>query len=129
MHSGGDQVRGSEICLIQSIEALSESGFNLVVLRRHGVLDEHIAGQVSRILDEPFPEIMFDGSHRSLPLIDYLQSAHRLFQLARSLKPAAIYCNTGLPCQLAVPVGRLLKIPVLCHFHHPASKRYFYFGW
>jgi len=37
-----------------------------------------------------------------------------------------IYCNGGLPCQLAVPAAKLLGIPVLCHFHHPAPKRYYY---
>ena len=46
--------------------------------------------------------------------------------LVKLHKPCVIYCNTGLPCQLAVPVGKILKIPVLCHFHHPAPKRYFY---
>ena len=126
LHSGEGQVRGSEICLIQAIKALSESDFDLVVLRKSRVLDESISEYVSSILDEPFPEIMFDGSYKSFPLIDYLRSSLRLFRLVKRLRPAVIYCNTGLPCQLAVPVGKLLNIPVLCHFHHPAPKRYFY---
>ena len=126
LHYGGDQLRGSEVCLIQSIEALSECGFDLVVLRKNNVLDEFISGSVCRILNEPFPEIMFDGSYKSFPIITYLRSSRRLFRLVKRLKPAVIYCNSGLPCQLAVPVGKLLNIPVLCHFHHPAPKRYFY---
>jgi len=126
LHYGDDQVRGSEVCLIQSIEALSERGFSLVVLRKDAVLDEYISGHVVSILDEPFPEIMFDGHDRRFPLIKYLQSSQRLFHLVKRLKPSVIYCNSGLPCQLAVPVGRLLNTPVMCHFHHPASKRYFY---
>ena len=126
LHYGGDQVRGSEVCLIHAIEALSESGFELVVLRKNRVLDDSITGFVSSIQQESFPEIMFDGSYKSFPIIAYLRSSRRLFRLVKQIKPAVIYCNSGLPCQLAVPVGKLLNIPVLCHFHHPAPKRYFY---
>jgi glycosyltransferase involved in cell wall biosynthesis len=126
LHRGGDQIRGSEVCLIETIEALFAAGYKIIVLRKDACIDQYISGQVETILDEAFPEIMLDGSHRSFPLVKYSQSLYRLYKLARLYKPSVVYCNTGLPCQLAVPVGRLLNIPVLCHFHHPASRRYFY---
>jgi len=126
LHFGGDQIRGSEVCLIHSIHALHADGYRIVVLRKDPRLDEHIAGQVDVILDEGFPEIMFDGSHRAFPLRKYLASLRRLHGIVRQYKPSVMLCNGGLPCQLAVPVGRILHTPVLCHFHHPAPKRYFY---
>ena len=126
LHFGGDQIRGSEVCLVHAIDALSENGYDVVVLRKDGCVDALISEKVSTIIGEPFPEIMFDGSYRSLPLIKYLKSLYRLYLLVKLHKPCVIYCNTGLPCQLAVPVGKIFKIPVLCHFHHPAPKRYFY---
>lgn len=127
LHFGGEQIRGSEVCMVHSIDALSENGFNIVALRKNNCLDALISEKVTTIIDEPFPEIMLDGSYRSFPLIQYLKSLYRLYQLVKLHKPCVIYCNTGLPCQLAVPVGKILKVPVLCHFHHPAPKRYFYF--
>ena len=127
LHFGGDQIRGSEVCLLHTIDALSENGFDVVVLRKNDCLDALISKKVNSIIDESFPEIMFDGSYRSFPLIQYLKSLYRLYQLVKLHKPCVFYCNTGLPCQLAVPVGKISKIPVLCHFHHPAPKRYFYF--
>ncbi|MGB7934971.1 MAG: glycosyltransferase family 4 protein, partial [Gammaproteobacteria bacterium] len=125
-HCGGDQIRGSEVCLIQAIEALSDRGFNIVLIRKNNCLDEVVAEHVSDILDESFPEIMFDGPHKSFPIFKYMHSVYRLFQLVKHYKPSVIYCNTGLPCQLAVPVGKLLNTPILCHFHHPVPKRYLY---
>jgi len=126
LHHGGDQIRGSEICLIHTIEALNSAGYKLIVLRNNACLDEYISGQVVSILDEAFPEIMFDVGHKSFPLRKYISSAYRLLRLVKQNKPMLIFCSGGLPCQLAVPVGRFLNTPILCHFHHPAPKRYFY---
>jgi len=69
---------------------------------------------------------MFDGGHRAFPLRKYRVSLRRLYGVVKQYRPSVILCNGGLPCQLAVPVGRMLDTPVLCHFHHPAPKRYFY---
>ena len=126
LHLGGAQIRGSEICLLHAIDAITENGYNIVVLRRNPCIDSRIADKVSTIIDEPFPEIMFDGPYRRFPILKYFKSLHRLLKLTNKYKPDVIYCNTGLPCQLAVPVGKIRNIPVLCHFHHPAPKRYFY---
>ncbi len=126
LHYGEDQFRGSEVCFVQTIDTLFENNFELVVVRKSTCIDEHISEKVETIIDEPFPEIMFDGSYRSFPIIKYFQSLYRLYKSVKLHNPCMIYCNSGLPCQIAVPIGKLLNIPVLCHFHHPASKRYFY---
>ena len=126
LHYGGDQVRGSEVCLIHTINALHADGYRIIVLRKNTCLDEHITEHVDAIFDEKFPEIMFDGAHRAFPLIKYIMSLRRLFLIIKQYKPSVILCNGGLPCQLAVPVASMLGTPVLCHFHHPAPKRYFY---
>lgn len=127
LHFGGDQIRGSEVCLLHAIDAITEKGYKVIVLRKSPCLDSLISEKVSAIIDEPFPEIMLDGSYRSFPLLKYFKSLHHLYKLTKKHNPCVIYCNTGLPCQLAVPVSKIRNIPVLCHFHHPAPKRYFYF--
>ncbi len=127
LHLGGAQIRGSEVCLLHAIDAIKEKGYNIIILRKDASLDSHIADKVSAIIDEPFPEIMFDGSYRSFPVIKYLKSLFRLFRLTKKYQPSVMYCNTGLPCQLAVPISKIRNIPILCHFHHPAPRRYFYF--
>ena len=127
LHYGAEQVRGSEICLIHTVTALHDSGYRVVLLRKSVCIDEHIVGHVDEILDEKFPEIMFDGGHRAFPLGRYFASVRRLIRIVREYKPSVILCNSGLPCQIAVPAGRKTGVPVLCHFHHPAPKRYFYF--
>lgn len=126
LHTGGEQIRGSEVCLIHSIEALKENNYDVIVLRKNNQLDEFIEANTSVIIDESFPEIMFDGPKKSFPIVKYVQSLYRLYRHVKKYKPFVIYCNTGLPCQLAVPVGKILNVPVLCHFHHPAPIRYFY---
>ena len=127
LHSGGNQIRGTEVCLMHAIDAIAENGFDIVILRKNDCIDSLISTKVSTIIDEPFPEIMLDGSYRSLPFIKYFKSLYRLYKLVKLYKPCVIYCSTGLPCQLTVPIGKIFNIPVLCHFHHPAPKRYFYF--
>lgn len=126
LHHGGNQIRGTEVCLIQTIEALAENGFRVIILRKDTCLDNLITKYVDSILDEPFPEIMFDGGHKTFPVKQYFSSSFRLFQLIRKKKPCMILCSGGLPCQLSLPIAKLLNIPLLCHFHHPAAKRYFY---
>ena len=126
LHYGGEQVRGSEICLIHTLAALHDNGYRVVLIRKNACVDKHIVGHVDEILDEEFPEIMFDGGHRTFPMGLYVASMRRLIRSIREYKPSVILCNSGLPCQIAVPAGRKTGVPVLCHFHHPAPKRYFY---
>lgn len=127
LHFGGNQIRGSEICLIHTIDALIEEGYRIILVRKDSSLDSAINNKVDTIIDEPFPEIMFDGLYRRFPAIKYLKSLFRLFRLSKKYSPCVMYCNTGLPCQIAIPISKLRNIPTLCHFHHPAPKRYFYF--
>ncbi len=130
LHCGDNGIRGSEICLIQTAKAFAEMHYQVVICRTNPIMDPFL-NQISHkpiLIDMHFPEIMIAGNgETSLPLISYFRSLKRLYAIVRQYKPALIYCNTGLPCQLAVPVGRLRRVPVLCHFHHPAIKRAYYF--
>jgi glycosyltransferase involved in cell wall biosynthesis len=73
-----------------------------------------------------FPELKLDGKETTLPVGSYARAVWRLRRLVRDLAPAFIYCSGGLPCQIAAPVARLQRIPLVCHFHHPAIKRDYY---
>lgn len=129
LHFGDMGIRGSEVCLIQSAMAFAESGYKVVICRNHPVMDTSLNQTVPRptLIDFQFPEIMISGwKNISLPILSYIRAMKRLYKIVNQYKPSLIYCNSGLPCQVAVPVGRICHVPVLCHFHHPATKRYYY---
>jgi glycosyltransferase involved in cell wall biosynthesis len=129
LHSGGSGgIRGTEACLVQSAKAFSAAGFRVVLCRKRPVVDRLLAQlePAPWLLDLDFPELMIGGGETSLPLRAYAQSFRRLGEIVREIRPDLIYCSGGLPCQLAVPVGKLQRVPVLCHFHHPAIRRAYY---
>ena len=130
LHHGGDGIRGTEICLIQSARALAGSGWRVVVCRNQPVMDVELATipVAPRVLPLEFPELRLDGKDTAFPLVAYVRAVRALRRLVLELRPDVIYCSGGLPCQTAVPVGRMMRIPVLCHFHHPAIRRE-YFLW
>jgi glycosyltransferase involved in cell wall biosynthesis len=80
-----------------------------------------------RVLPMEFPELKLDGNDTAFPLVAYGRALRQLRRLVTELRPALIYCSGGLPCQLAVPVARMARVPVVCHFHHPAIKRDYFF--
>ncbi|WP_310571334.1 glycosyltransferase family 4 protein [Gemmatimonas sp.] len=126
MHWGGSSLRGSERCLIESAKSLSKAGYSVVLMRNDPCLDDEVIPWVREIVPFEFPEFMLDGRYVSLPVVAYARAWRSLSSSIRRFKPAAIYVNGGRPCQLTVPLGRLHGIPVLCHLHHPANRRYLY---
>lgn len=131
LHRGGSGgIRGTEVCLVQSAKAFSAAGFRVVLCRNTPVVDHLLAGldPAPRLLDLDFPELMIGGGETSLPLRAYAHALRQLARIVKDVRPDLIYCSGGLPCQVAVPVARLRKVPVLCHFHHPAIRRA-YFLW
>lgn len=130
LHFGDNGIRGSETCLIQSAKAFTKNNYEVVICRNYPIMDA-LLNQIDPkpvLVDMQFPEIMIAGEKEtSLPILSYIRSLKRLNNIVRQYRPSLIYCNSGLPCQLAVPIGRLHRVPVLCHFHHPAIKRAYYF--
>jgi len=129
LHRGGPVVRGTEAALIRSAKAFAASGYRLVVCRRNDCIDSALAEICPRpeFVDFQFPELMIAGIREtSLPIGSYLKAFLALKALVKRQDPVLLYCSGGLPCQVAVPVARLENIPVLCHFHHPASRRAHY---
>lgn len=129
LHRGGAYVRGTEVVLIRSAKALVSAGFRLVICRNNPCIDSAMASMspLPELVDFQFPELMIAGmSETSLPIGSYVKAFFRLRDLVRRNDPVLLYCSGGLPCQLAVPVAHLAKLPVLCHFHHPAILRAHY---
>jgi glycosyltransferase involved in cell wall biosynthesis len=128
IHHGSDGMRGTEICLIQSARAFAQQGHRVVICRNYSAMDAELAtiDPTPELLPMEFPEIKLDGKETTFPLLTYGRALRRLDRLARQLRPRLIYCSGGLPCQTAVPVARMRRIPLLCHFHHPAIKRDYY---
>jgi len=129
LHRGGPVIRGTEAVLIRSAKAMAAAGYQLAICRRNDCIDVPLAAINPRpeFVDFQFPELMISGIREtSLPIGPYLEAFRKLRALVRRSNATLLYCSGGLPCQLAVPVARLAKIPVLCHFHHPAARRAHY---
>jgi glycosyltransferase involved in cell wall biosynthesis len=129
LHRGGAFVRGTEAVLIRSAHALAAAGFRLVIARRNNCIDSALSSisPTPEFVDFQFPELMISGIREtSLPIGSYVKAFSRLRDIVKHRNVVLLYCSGGLPCQLAVPVARLAKIPVLCHFHHPAMRRTHY---
>lgn len=129
LHRGGAFVRGTEAVLIRSAEALAAAGYRLVICRRNACIDAALTSIEPRpeFVDFQFPELMISGIREtSFPIASYIKAFRKLRELVRRTRATLLYCSGGLPCQLAVPVARLANIPVLCHFHHPATRRAHY---
>jgi glycosyltransferase involved in cell wall biosynthesis len=129
LHRGGGFVRGTEAVLIRSAKALAGAGYRLVICRRNACIDGPLAAIDPRpeFVDFQFPELMISGIREtSFPIGSYIAAFRKLRELVRRSGATLLYCSGGLPCQLAVPVAHLAKIPVLCHFHHPAARRAHY---
>ncbi|WP_425486257.1 glycosyltransferase family 4 protein [Gemmatimonas groenlandica] len=126
LHWGGSTLRGSERCLIESAKALRKAGYSVVLLRNDDCVDVEISPWVQEIVPFEFPEFMLDGRYISLPFVAFARAWRSLSRMVNSFQPAAIYSNGGRPCQLAVPLARKHRIPLVCHLHHPANRRYLY---
>lgn len=114
------------MCFIEAAKALVDAGYTVTVCRDRPVMDEALTSVVAEIEEFQCPEVMIDGWSTRMPVVQYSRAFRRLRRLVRRLRPAVIYANGGLPCQTAVPVGRSTGTPVLCHYHHPATTRYYY---
>lgn len=126
LHYGDNGIRGSEVCFIDSVKALRDAGYRTIVVRNQPAMDTFIQSDAFAIETLQYPELMLDGLRSELPIFRYLQALVSLRRIIARWQPDIIYANSGLPCQLAVPAGRVAKVPVLCHFHHPAIKRAYY---
>lgn len=127
MHNGGDQVRGSEICLLHTINSMLEANYQILLFRNNSIIDPILPkNDRLTLVDFNYDELMIDGAPISLPIMAYLSGLKKIFTFVQRYKPIGFFCNGGLPCQTAVVVGKLTNTPVMCHFHHPSSKRYFY---
>ncbi len=129
IHKGGSRIRGTEQCLLslfKNIRNLNDRQIEPILICTNEVLVKEVKKYDVKAFRFDLHEIMIDGKARVVPLIRYLRSMWALGKILKKERISLIYSNGGLPCQTAVPVARLLNIPVLCHFHHPASKIYYY---
>lgn len=127
IHKGGaGGIRGTEACVIGAIEALRQEGHQILFARNLPIIDHLIKDHVEKIVPIEIPELLVNGLRSQLPLIAYFKLLLLLAREMREFKPDLILASGGLPCQSAVPLGWLFRTHVLCHYHHPATKRYYY---
>jgi len=125
LHYGGDVFRGTEACLRDTIDALHDRGEEVAVVANH---PELIAGLPMRrpavVRTGMFPAVLLEQRDWRAPW-QYVAELWRLWRAFRGRQVQAILANSGLPCQLGVPLARLLRVPLICQFYHPSSRRYF----
>ena len=126
LHFGESAIRGSEVCLIESLHALVAAGGAAVLLCNHPAVFQGVLPESVSVEFIEFPELMIDGAYKSLPVMKYLRQLWSLRRRFHDKGFRLIYANGGLPCQLGWPLSKLIGAPLLAHFHHPSAKRYFY---
>jgi hypothetical protein len=127
IHKGGaGGIRGTEACVINAIQAMHKDGHRIIFARNLPVIDHAVQNYVEKILSLEIPEIFIRGFSSRLPILSYMRCLSSLAQEARRFQPDLIFASGGLPCQSAVPLGRLFRTRVFCHYHHPATKRHYY---
>ena len=127
-HYGGNYIRGSETCLLHTIDALEEIGVDILLVSNNPTLAQNcVSDSITHITNHDYAETMIDGSDFRLPLARYARALKQTRSLLKKQKTQLILCSGGLPNQLLVPLGKLLKIPVVCHLHHPAPRSYYFF--
>ncbi len=126
IHKGGNQIRGMEQCLLALLRNINGRRIDpILVCTNEALVNEARKCNIRTFLFD-MHEIMIDGTGTTLPLLRYLKSLWMFGKIIREERIDLIYCNGGLPCQTAVPVAKLLNIPVLCHLHHVSARRYYY---
>lgn len=127
LHFGGDTFRGTEACVVEAINGFHEQELDVILLANNPqVITEKLSQQPKQSLKVSYPELMWDDK-LSFPLFKWISALFKLRKIIAVEKPSVILASGGLPNQLGLPIARLLGLPMVVHFHHPAPKRYFYF--
>lgn len=127
MHFGGNFLRGTEVCLIHTIDGLDAAGYKVILIANQpDVIVSRLKNPPYKLLQSKFPEIMIDRKI-SFPLLRYVKKIRELTHFLKQEQPSLILTSGGLPCQMGLPISKILGIPIAVHLHHPAAKRYFYF--
>lgn len=127
LHFGGDTFRGTEACVVEAINGFHEQNLDVILLaNKPQVITEKLLLQPKKTLQFAYPELMWDDQI-NFPIFKWITALYKLRKLIATEKPSVLVASGGLPNQLGLPVARLLDLPMVVHFHHPASKRYFYF--
>ena len=124
LHRGGSQIRGSEEALFRLIDGLDPDRFRPVVLCSDAVLGAQLGSRAIAWQLQVFPEILVSRGEQRLPLSAYAKAISSVVRFGRSHHADVVLCSGGGPCQLGVPSGRLLRVPVVGLFHHPAPRNY-----
>ena len=128
LHFGDPAVRGTEVCLRDTVDSLHEKGCRVALVANHPhVVVPLFASEPEIIISLEFPAVLVEQRDFWAPA-QYWIAIWKLWWRLRHEAPALVLASGGLPCQLGLPLARLLGVRIICHFHHPATRRYFY-GW
>lgn len=113
-------VYGSDLQMLESVQALIEDGFDvLVVLGADGPLKQRLSERGADVMIRPFPVLRrADASIGGVASLGWrgLRSIGRLSALIREVDPDVLYVNTvTLPWW--IEAGRRARVPVVCHVH------------
>lgn len=128
LHYGDPAIRGSEVCLRDAINGLNEGGYSVVLVANHPeVIVPMLEVAPTQVIQTDFHPVWVEQRSWAAPF-RFLVSLYTIWRKLRSMSVSVLFVNGGLPCQIGLPLARLLGVPIICLYHHPATRRYFY-GW
>lgn len=117
---------GSDLQLLESVTGFHEHGWTvMVLLPRHGPLEELLVGRGAQVQVVPFPVLSkAQMSPRRLPVLALAmtRSVGTLRRLLASRAADALWVNTlTVPTWLAA--ARLARVPTVCHVHEAEDSQ------
>ncbi len=116
VHYGENWLRGSEIVLLDLLQAAKSQHQNVLLWCNSDVLADKARSLGVEVIEDRFVCL----GYWTLPKWDFRQ----FFKLLRKAKKlirehgiSLVHCNNGAPCQWMAPICKLTKIPLLLHLH------------
>ena len=124
LHSGDNSIRGSEAALLTLLRGLNREKIVPFLLCDQAVLGDLAQKDGIGTIVYPVPQIMIDSDTFRLQFVQWVKTAYKVLSLVRKHNIRLLYCNGGRPSQVAYYVGKIAKIPMVCHIHSPYNRRY-----
>ena len=124
LHHGGLCIRGSEKSLLTLIIGLNNLDYETFLLCNEDVLFNAAINSSINSKIFQFSEITIEKNDIKIDFLSYIKKLYVLYKIIKDYKPCCVYVNNGLPSQLAVPICKILKIPIITHVRAEYTRRY-----
>lgn len=122
VHFGDDWIAGSEVALLELIQALVGKGVQPYLWCNAPAM-ERAARKIGIAVDRDVFAHAFDYSSPRFSPRAYARLWRRGAELISKSGAAIVHCNSAAPAQWMLPASRSRKVPLLVNLHSPYHRR------